>query len=252
MSKKLYLVVFSIFIGVASSAQTSALLEACNSTEDSNKRLACFEEIIRIQKNSDRIDNSEEINSTSINRAKGTFVSMQSAVQSGVSYNQYSQLLLEPAKELGLLKIEAPTLHPSVVRSLEQAMNAYRDAKFFWQASISHSTDGGVLMGRVLLFSGGELARIVKQYKLTTTLNDRAIQLPPDAALSKIWNYAENRTKLAFDIAAGLDVPDKVLDKSPEITGVGWASEAELERLRSSCDRWGNPHDNHGNPCIPK
>lgn len=182
-------------------AQPRALLEACNAVDDKAKRMECLEQLMQLQGTT-----SSSPQATTLKRAKSAFAAIASTVQSGVSFNNYSVLIMDPAKELGVLRQEAPTLDPLVFEKLQAAVAAYNDAASVWRASIYQSQDGGFI-GRVLNPERTGLMPIVNKYGLYTTTVLFNTHLPADAAVGKIWRYAEMTATEAFDIAEGTPRP---------------------------------------------
>lgn len=190
-------------------AQPSALLEACNSVEDRDKRLACFKELSNLK-------SSGTSNEAAGKRVRNAFAAIAGAINSGISFNNYSAMILEPAKEFGIFKQELPTPSQRVLDLFTQSLVSYRDAEKVWQASIYHSDEAGV-------------QSILVKYNLPT----RTL----DVALPIIWRYAEERAKAAVDIlegrSTGVDVNTDLIAPGPTV----------------QCDKWGNPKDMNGNPC---
>jgi len=221
-------IVIMILYCVASlaSAQSKMLLEACNALENRDKRMECLKELMQqpVTKN-----DAKSAQTVALKRTKAVFAATASAVQLGISYNNYSILIMDPAKELGVLRQEALDLDPGVLEKLSEAVAAYNDAATVWAASIFRSRDAG-LFGRVLDPDQTGLTSIVRRYHLSTTSVFLGTHLPLDAALSSIWRSAEMSAKNAFNMAEGLPL------NSPEAVVV--------------CDKWGNPQDIHGNPCV--
>ena len=208
-------------------AQPKVLLEACNSIDDRARRMECLEEIM--QRQAAKHD-AKDAQTTALKRAKAAFAAIASTVQSGVSYNNYSVLILEPAKELGILRQEVPNLDSAALSKLSEAVAAYNDAGTVWRASIFNSQDAGIFFGQILDPVRTGLTSIVDRYRLSTTTVLLSTHLPVEAALSTIWRSAEMSAKNAFEIADG--VPQTYAGP------------------KAVCDQWGNPKDMHGNPCV--
>ncbi len=213
-------------IASAVCAQPKVLLEACNAIDDRARRMECLEEIVQRPTAKNDVKDAQN---AALKRTKAAFAALASTVQSGISYNNYSVLILEPAKELGILRQEAPGLDSATFNKLSEAVTAYNDAGTVWRASIYQSQDAG-LFGRIVDPDRTGLASIVRRYRLSTTTILFSTHLPVNAALSAIWGSAELSAKNAFEIAEG--VPQTVIKTHPV------------------CDQWGNPKDEHGNPCT--
>lgn len=206
MSIKLFVAFLFVFCSTLANAQPKALLEACNAIDDKTKRMECLEQLMQLQGATSK-SNESSPQRHALKRAKSTFSAVASTVQSGVSLNNYSQLIMEPAKELGVLRQEASALDPLVFEKLQSAVAAYNDAATVWRASIYQSQDGGILVGKILNPERTGLVPIVNRYGLYTTTVLFTPHLPADAAIAKIWRYAEMVTNEAFDIADGVPRP---------------------------------------------
>lgn len=204
-------------------AQSSALIDACNAVSDNKQRLACFNELMGLKAASGA--QSEAAGK----RVKSAFASIAGAVGSGMSYNSYAALVLEPAKELEVFRREHPSVSLVAVLLFDQALMAYRDAQKVWHSSIYLSRDAGA-WGRILDVADAQLGDIVYRYKLPLQTRLLSKHLNADAALSEIWKYADQRARLATDVLEG-----RVAAASVTVT----------------CDQWGNPKDAEGNPCTP-
>ena len=226
MATKLFIAATLWVIASAVCAQPKVLLEACNAIDDRARRMECLEEVM--QRATAKHD-VKDAQTAALKRTKAAFAAFASTVQSGISYNNYSVLVLEPAKELGILRQEVPSLDPETFNKLSEAVTAYNDAGTVWRASIYQSQDAG-LFGRIVDPDRTGLASIVRRYQLNTTTVLLSTHLPINAALSTIWRSAEMSARNAFEIADG--VPQTVI------------------KTRPVCDQWGNPKDEHGNPCT--
>lgn len=213
----------AVLISGVALAQSSALMDACNAVNDKEQRLACFKELMDLKAG------SAQGNEAAGKRVKSAFASVAGAVGSGVSYNSYATLILEPAKELEVFRREHPSASPVAVLLFDQALVAYRDAQKVWHSSIYLSRDAGA-WGRILDVADAQLGDIVYKYKLALQTRLLSKHLNADAALSEIWKYADQRARLATDVLDG-----RVAATSVTIT----------------CDQWGNPKDAEGNPCTP-
>ena len=218
MATKFFIATVLCGIVSVANAQPKVLLEACNAIDDRVKRMECLEEIIR---HPTAKHDAKDAQAAALKRAKAAFAAIASTVQSGVSYNNYSVLILEPAKELGVLRQEVPNLDSAALTKLGEAVAAYNDAGTVWRASIFNSQDAGIFFGQILDPNRTGLNAIVNRYRLTTTTVLLSTHLPVEAALSTIWRSAEMSAKNAFEIADG--VPQTY-------TGT-----------KAVCDQWGNP-----------
>lgn len=197
---KIFLIfAFSMNLAPALS-QPKVLMDACNAIEDKERRVNCFSELVRIQGGT--LKASEPSSQTlAIKKARDSFFSVSSAVENGVSFNTYTNIILEPAKALGVMKSDAPQLDTIVFENLQSAVVAYNDAARVWHASIYKSQDGGAFVGRILNPELTGLMPIVQRYGLETRSVLLNTHLPPEAAITKIWRFADQMIKDAFRIA---------------------------------------------------
>ena len=175
---------------VSAHAQPSTLLEACNALDDKDRRLACFKELSTL-KSTEALEAS-----ANTKRVKNAFAAVAGAVSSGISLNNYSALLLEPAKELEIFRQERPAPNQLAISLYEEALLSYRDAEKVWHANIFDSSDGGFL-GRILNPEYTRLQGIVNKYNLPTRKVLLSVHLPADTALQIIWQHARERVQTA-------------------------------------------------------
>ena len=111
--------------------------------------------------------------------------------------NNY-RVLIEPAKALGVFKLEYPNAGSATLAFLDRALMAYNDADRLWNASIYKSRDAGAF-GRILNYQSEGLMDVVARYNLATTTVLFTPHISANSALPVIWRYAENAWKEAFD-----------------------------------------------------
>lgn len=197
ISKLRSFVFFLVFLtSYSAQAQTSALLEACNAIEDKSKRLICLQELTSI-----KAPRTDEV--AAIKRVKEAFASIEGVVSTGLAYNNYKELIVEPARALGVFKSENINADPKALAYLTDAVSAYNDAERIWRSHIFDSQDGGLFFGRVLNYQALGLTSIVNKYSLPTTTVLMNPHLPFSSALPLIWQHAEKSTRLAFEILEG-------------------------------------------------
>lgn len=242
----------SALLGGGALAQSSALMDACNAVSDKKQRLACFSELMGLKAASGA--QSEAAGK----RVKSAFASIAGAVGSGMSYNSYAALVLEPAKELEVFRREQPGTSPVALQLFDQALVAYRDAQTVWQASIQHGHDGGTFGRRLLNAPEAGISDIVYKHQLPlqTQLSNKPLVV--DAALSELWKYADQRARLAADALDGRAVAadlatDEVERRAQAARQAASAPQgrAQVANALDTCDQWGNPRDVNGNPCRP-
>ncbi len=192
-------------------AQSTMLLEACNAIEDKDKRLACFSELSSL-KASTATDAA-----AAGKKVKNAFASIAGAVNSGISLNNYSTLILEPAKELEIFRQEKPTPNQRAIELYEEALVSYRDAEKVWHASIFDSSDGGLFLGKILTPRYTGLQGIVEKYNLPIKKILLREHLSADLALPIIWQRARELAKNAGE-ALEKPVPDNA-NQEPKSAG---------------------------------
>lgn len=189
---KLSVMMIALHFSAEALAQTSVIMEACNSISDNGKRLICFKQI-------ESLTVAGPKNTNSLATIKNSFAAIAGAVDSGISYANYKILILEPAKALGVFKQENPGASRDALESFDKAVMAYNDAERLWNASIYKSRDSGVF-GPILNYEAVGLTDVVRRYRLTTTtvLLNPHVQI--ESALPQIWRYAARSYKDAFEI----------------------------------------------------
>lgn len=180
----------------------SMLLEACNSIDDKDKRLSCLKELSELSRTSAPANSAMK---AAADRVKNAFASVSGAVNSGISYNNYSSLILEPAKELEIFKQSNPKPNQVAISQFEEALVAYRDAATVWHASIFKSDDGGLFLGKILNPQYTGLQGIVNKYDLPVKQIVLTQHLSAEIALPIIWRYALEHAQAA---AKALDAPE--------------------------------------------
>lgn len=190
--KKL-LLAFSLILAGATYANT-ALLEACNSIDDKDKRLTCLKELSGL-KSQGTPDSPAP--AAAANRVKNAFAAIAGVVNTGTSLNNYSVSLLEPAKELEIFRQQSPRQNQRVIALFDEAMAAYKDAEKVWHASIYLSSDGGLFVGKLLRPQYTGLQGIVDKYNLPTTTKLFSENLSAEASLPIIWRIARERAQAA-------------------------------------------------------
>lgn len=188
--KKLLVFGVAALVAMAATAQSSILLEACNNIADSNKRLACLQELM----NSRPAASSQT--DPSLERVKNAFLGLQGTVSSGLSYNAYVQQILEPASALGIYRASAKA-DPVAVGMFETSLQAYKDAQEIWRASIHDSRDAGIY-GQVLDYRRTGLVQIIERYQLPVTRVVGIPHLPAQSALPVVWRQASEQTDMAI------------------------------------------------------
>lgn len=188
------------FVSLSSQAQQSELLEACNAIDNKEKRLACLKELVRFNA-------ASTADANSIKRVKAGFAAIAGAVNSGLSYENYRLMIVDPARELGVFRQESPNTSLKALTLLEQSVTAYNDAERLWRAYIYKSQDGGILFGRILNYQLNGLSDIINRYNIPTTVVLFNPHVQIGTALPIIWSYAENSAKEAFDLIEGREKP---------------------------------------------
>lgn len=141
-------------------AEASILLQACNALTDTEQRLKCLMELM--QKSS---PNNES--NVALVDLKRRFSETFASIEVGISYQQYAQISLEPARALAAYKVSAASLAPKGVALLELSVQALSDAQRLWHAQIFKSKDGGIFLGGdVVIIAGSGVGDILERYNL--------------------------------------------------------------------------------------
>lgn len=114
-------------------ADRQILLDACTALADPERRAKCFEVLARTPDSSGTAP-ATKLSHEELNRAA---TALQSAIDVGVNYNQYGGFVQQLATEVSLLRQGAKDKRElEAVPLLESAIDAYRDAGTWWDASI--------------------------------------------------------------------------------------------------------------------
>jgi hypothetical protein len=113
---------------------------------------------------------------------------IEAAVQVGVNYRQYSQLLIDVKAVVNEAEWTLPT--GKVLTNLREAMRAYKDAATVWDFKIEYK------FGLKKAYGHGAL---IERYKLPLEVNE---EVKPDVAMQLIWvvgaeKLAEARMRLS-------------------------------------------------------
>lgn len=214
--KRYALFFFAVVGAAAATAQSSILLEACNSIADSGKRLACLQELMNTR------PAAAPQPDPSLERVKNAFIGIQGAVDSGISYNAYAQLVIEPASALAIYK-NNPKSDAVVVELFSTALSAYKDAQSLWRSSIHDSHDAGAF-GRIFNYRRAGMEDIVRRYRLPVTTVLFTDHLYIEQALPRIWARARNDTKTALsrmDPGSAVENEDVATRTTPAASGNG-------------------------------
>lgn len=174
----------------------AVLLEACNNIADSAKRLECFK----------AIPQATQTQASALSEVKRAFNDLQSILNAGTSYNSYSSQLESVVKALGNFKSSTEGEDGRVVALLQEAVEAYKDAQFFWQQDINwYARSGNATAypgGLPMEYTG--TAYLALKYNLRTQKSDfwgLSTGLPRQETLMKIWSFSDFKIKAAFSDA---------------------------------------------------
>jgi hypothetical protein len=207
--KKIVLVA-ALLANLAYGQTPSVLVEACNAIQDADKRLECLKAAMNSTGATKKTPDSEALESA--------FSGMQSSLDVGISYQNYQTALLNVARETGFFKRSAaPNLMPAITK-LEEAIDTYKDAGTFWEASIRFYANGD----NSLAYSGGlpvqqvDLMWMVQKHQLPTRKADiwgLWVGVPTDEGRSAMWGKAkalsENGIALLHQMAKEGDLAAK-------------------------------------------
>ena len=172
---------------------SSILIEACNGIKDDAKRLSCLQEIMSSKsQNFAQTDNG-------IQDLKKAFASISGAVNSGINFQKYQAIALEPSKALSVLMAINKDIEPDVIEHLTKSAEAYKDAETLWRAHIYNGQDAGIMFGRILNYRMAGLDWLVKKYQLPTNTVLFNENVPLNPSLSIIWREANENASKAME-----------------------------------------------------
>lgn len=173
---------------------SSILIEACNGIKEDAKRLNCLQEIMSSKsQNFAQTDNG-------IQDLKKTFASISGAVNSGINFQKYQAIALEPSKALSALTAINKDVEPDVIEYLTKSAEAYKDAETLWRAHIYNGQDAGIMFGRILNYRMAGLDWLVKKYQLPTNTVLFNENVPLNPSLSIIWREANANASKAMEL----------------------------------------------------
>jgi len=169
----------------------AVLLEACNSIADADKRLECLKAAA----------GKPAAAAPSYEALSRAFTGIQSGLGVGVSYNNYQAALLDLAKELGVYERIAPPEAGAALADFRKALETYKDAGTFWNASIEFFAHRNNRSFLALPVDAAGVGWVVSKYQVPTRNADilgLSVGVETDLALAKMWRDA------AAQAAAGL------------------------------------------------
>ena len=173
---------------------SSILIEACNGIKEDAKRLNCLQEIMSSKsQNFAQTDNG-------IQDLKKTFASISGAVNSGINFQKYQAIALEPSKALSALTAINKDVEPDVIEYLTKSAEAYKDAETLWRAHIYNGQDAGIMFGRILNYRMAGLDWLVKKYQRPTNTVLFNENVPLNPSLSIIWREANANASKAMEL----------------------------------------------------
>jgi hypothetical protein len=185
----------------------SVLLEACNAMQDADKRLECFK----------AATNRQSPAPAPYEVLSRTFIGLQSGLGVGVSYNNYQAALLDVAKELGVFERSAPPEATAAIVNFRQALDTYKDAATFWQASIEFFARSNNSTYAALPVNLVGLEWMVDKHKLPTRSADLLgfnVGVETDLGLRKMWRDAAEQAAVGFRLLgdpAAVAASDKIV-----------------------------------------
>lgn len=177
-------------------AQTPAvLIEACNSMQDSAKRLECLKAAMEGSQAPAKKDLMEPV--------RRAFSNMQSSLDVGVSYNNYQLAILDLARSVSAFKQDAGPGGAESARHFDAALETYSDAGTFWERSISFYArrDNAIAYGGGLPVELNGLDWLVSKYDLTTSRSDLFglhRGLPVQQTRATLWSIARERAEKGY------------------------------------------------------
>jgi hypothetical protein len=114
-------------------ADRSVFIEACSAMTDASKRADCFEALARMAPGKEAAPDPK-MKYEGVNRMA---TALQSAIDVGVSYNQFGVYVQQLATEISLLKQSAKEKRElAAIAEFESALDAYQDASTWWNSSV--------------------------------------------------------------------------------------------------------------------
>lgn len=208
----------------SASQQSNVLIEACSALPDITKRAECFEAVARGTVKQPIPDSAKKYEG--VNR---TATAIQGAIDVGVTYAQYGPYVQQLSTEMSLFKQQAATdSEKKAIGHFDAALDAYRDAATFWEASIRffayRDNRTAYFGGLPLRLTGTEW--LANKYSMPTRGVDffglhRGV--PQSTALATIWRSAAQdidtgKTSLSpppvqAPVAAPIQPPASMADK---------------------------------------
>lgn len=192
---KIVVFVFFFFFGLPVFSQSIILLEICNKINNPDERLLCFKEVYG---SSGRLVNSDNEKKSALNSFKKDFSELEQVTKIGVSYSVYLDVVTKLAMRLGSVKLELGDEDSGKIKYLEDAILAYKDAEILWRAKIHETKNGGIFVGDILNPEVTGLMGIVKKYNIRVESKLLNSHIQFDEAILKIFQYAEEKAKIAF------------------------------------------------------
>ncbi len=180
---------------VAFSQTPAVLIEACNSMQDSAKRLEC----LKAAMGADKAPAKRDL----IDPVRRAFGNMQASLDVGVSYNNYQLAILDLAKAVSAFKQDAGAGGVDIAHNFDAALDAYSDAGTFWERSISFYArrDNEISYGGGLPIGLNGLEWLVSKYSLATSKSDMLgihRGLPVQETRAVLWRIAKERAAKGY------------------------------------------------------
>ncbi len=121
-------------------------------------------------------------------QAVDSVAALVSVTEAGVNYSEYGRRYADAKIVMDRFNATANRNEP-VPAKLNEAMNAFEDAKSLWRMKIEADSDTDFMASRGFLnVTKPEVGRIVSKYKMQDEVHEDYISL--DFALSNLWSHA--------------------------------------------------------------
>jgi hypothetical protein len=181
---KAFLTGLTCGLAIGCHAQSSVILEACNSIQDPPRRLECFREATKT---------ASPATKTPETRLKESLIGIQGAVDSPISYRQYAEMVSDLGRELAIYNSSQPGGEQT--QKFEAAVQAYKDASVFWAALIRNGTRTALFDSDLPIFG---LVAIVDRYSIPASENRTFLgttrYYEREKVIPWIWAYARRLT----------------------------------------------------------
>lgn len=200
MQIKKYLATILVWPTLVAAQTSDILIEACNSMQDSARRLECLKAAVQAT-SSKKASTSEAL--------KIAFSNMRAGLEVGISYKNYQAVLLELAKALSQFKQNPGEAGAAAIPAFDAAIESYTDAGTLWQRSIDFFASNANTLtyrGRLPVGLTG-LDWLVRKYSLRTSKADiwgLEAGIESDSSRRLIWDFAKQKEEEGFFLLSNI------------------------------------------------